>query len=372
MHRTFACLALGLVVCLSSLSASARADVRSGSVQDPLDKQPTVPSLNPTPAVTEVTAAAVTYNQETGTVAASVSFNQRVDGERLRAGLSLNGPQACAAHPTTAAAAVPRLQLWLNSDPDVTPNATAELAGFAGAVVAATQVSADQRTISATFTHPAFAARDWRCVGGSNNEADSDEFAFPFAGYEPKELTPASATTALKAELTRRYGPGWEGPGSWTACPRVEIVEDGYTENAVGPQGLCEFRFRIGNRWRHGSVLVSEEQGDVVIASFSSATFAKPMRACRALRTLRAQGVFQRRLRAGGFVGCQDNSASMIRDLHRLKPGVRRVGFHGTNRAGFEDAVTFRCVLRARTGGRRTATCGNALGDRFVYRFRLA
>jgi hypothetical protein len=63
------------------------------------------------------------------------------------------------------------------------------------------------------------------------------------------------------------------------------------------------------------------------------------MRDCRPLRTLRAARVFERRLRAGGFVGCQDNSASMIRDLHRLKPGVRRVACHGTNRAGFEVPV---------------------------------
>lgn len=62
----------------------------------------------------------------------------------------------------------------------------------------------------------------------------------------------------------------------------------------------------------------------------------------------------------------------MIRDLHRLKPGVRRVSFHGTNRAGFEDAVSFRCVLRALSGGRRSATCANSLSDRFVYKFRLS
>jgi len=84
---------------------------------------------------------------------------------------------------------------------------------------------------------------------------------------------------------------------------------------------------------------------------------------------LRADGVFGRRLRAGGWVGCRDN---LIGDLHRLKPGVRRVSLHGTNRAGFEDAVRFRCVLRARSGGRRSATCANDLGDRFIYRFRLA
>jgi hypothetical protein len=171
---------------------------------------------------------------------------------------------------------------------DRTPQATAELHGYSGTVIAAAQISQDGRTISATVGHSAFAARDWRCVRGNSNEADPDVFAFAFAGYEPKELTPASARTTLPSELTRRYGPEWDRAGSWTACPRDEFAPDGFSGH--DPRALCEFRFRDGLRWRHGSVILTEKFGDIQTTYFSSTTFIKTMRRRRPLDRFPARG----------------------------------------------------------------------------------
>lgn len=178
--------------------------------------------------------------------------------------------------------------------PDQNDNlAAAELEDYGGTVLGAERVSADGRTLSATVSHPAFASRDWRCVTGGGYTAAGllDKFSFPFAGYEPKELTPTNALTALKSELARRYGAGWERSGSWMACPKEEFFPEGLSADGDDAQALCEFRFPTGNRWRHGSVLLTEQFGDIVTTSFSSSTFTKAMRGCRPLRALRADRV---------------------------------------------------------------------------------
>lgn len=352
--------------------ASASAEVRYGAVQDPLDTQ-TTGTLDPAPTAVEITGAAAAYDRAAGTVTVTVTFNAAADRVAL---VSFYGRRACTDQRATDGPD-PVLTVEINAgseesglDDNV---AEASLSSLLGTAKGPEITSPDGNTVSATITHPQFANRDYRCVkgGGYASNGRLDEFAFTFAGFGPKELTSATARSGLAAELTRRYGAGWNGPGSWTACPPEEYFEEGVTEDAAGPQQLCEFRIRAGSRWRHGSALMVENEGDIEPVQFSSSTFSKPLRTCRKLRTLRGEGVYARRLRAGGWVGCQDNSASLIRDLHRLRPGIVRVSFHGTNRAGFQDAVRFRCRLRARSGGRRTATCANALDDRFIYSFRL-
>ena len=48
-----------------------------------------------------------------------------------------------------------------------------------------------------------------------------------------------------------------------------EINSEGYAEDATGAEGFCEFRFLFEDRWRHGTVTVSERDGDVVATSLT-------------------------------------------------------------------------------------------------------
>jgi hypothetical protein len=76
---------LAAVLLTLLISATAKADVRSGSVQDPIDHQPSGRSLNEQPTVTEITGAAVTYDQQAGSVTVAVTFNRSLDEDRLAA-----------------------------------------------------------------------------------------------------------------------------------------------------------------------------------------------------------------------------------------------------------------------------------------------
>jgi hypothetical protein len=372
---------LALCLALSVGVARASADIRSGRVDDPIDAQDTQPSLNPKPTYTELVAASTSYDQATGQVTVSVTFNQPAPDDTLAVQGNIMGPRSCLDRNDTEDP-VPALGFTLGSAPPASrtgPRAaqfTVGLYGYSGEITGTATASDDGRTLTGTATHSAFAGRDWRCVSGTQEPIGPyvDDFGFYFDGYQPAELTPSSARHALTAELVRRYGPKAVAPGSWLKCPSQESFPDGFDTNVDPPQPaqLCEFRFRDGARWAHGSATVKLVYADLKVRQPSIyARFSKRMVSCRRLRDLRRYGIVDRRLTADGWIGCHDNPASMIRDLHYLRPGIRRIAFHGTNRAGFEDAILFRCVLRARARGRRTARCSNRLGDRFTYSWRV-
>jgi hypothetical protein len=131
------------------------------------------------------------------------------------------------------------------------------------------------------------------------------------------------------------------------------------------------FRIREGSRrWREGSVSLTVKDGRIETTYFRTGAFTQAVRSCRIRRSLKSYQVLNRRLRASGYLGCHDGPASLIRDLYYAKPGTTSVSFHGTNRAGFEDAVRFRCRITGRRG-RYTARCANKLGDRFIHSYTL-
>jgi hypothetical protein len=359
---------------LMLFAASASAAQRAVLINDGVDNQDTAPSLTQKAATREVTSAAVTY-QDGGQVTASVTYNLPFDDESDASVLVvLDGAAQC----DNSSGGPPELRLRLATAPDFNtyppgpPASYATLEGYDSSVTAATQVSADRRMLSATFSNLAFANRDYRCAAGRDDSpGGSDQFSGYFEGFAPQRMVPEDVTAAMEVELAKRYGQRWtRGTGKWSVCPKEEVGQ-GEAEDGSDAFGLCEFRFKDGAKWRHGSMSFKLVNGYLDVDYFGSNTFIKTLRTCHIRRNLKgyAPEILDRHLRADGFVSCYDGAATMIRDVHYLKPGVGRVGFHGTNRAGFEAADAFRCVVRARSGGRRTARCANGLGDRFIYSY---
>jgi hypothetical protein len=372
-------IAIVAVVAASMASAdSAGADIRGGTYEDGLDQQATAPSFDPRPAKTEIIRVFVEVDRGSGTISAAVSINQPPGSLDVAPEIRVLGAASCAGDPSGKQA--PALQIrfengYYNDPPG---ESAATLKGVGGVLTSPTQRSPDRLTTSVTFAHALLKNRDWRCAAGTG--ASDDGFTFYFPGFEPKVMSPASARVFLDSELTRRFGASWSQAGSrrWLICPRVEMTTAEDLENIddreATEQAICQFRLPAGSKTREGSALLKLVDGDFVVDYFSvGKPFGKELRTCRIRRALRSYTppVVDRSLRAGGYVGCYDGAASMIRDLHYAKPGRTRVGFHGTNRAGFEAAVRFNCTLRARPGGGRTATCANSFGDRFVYRYRV-
>ncbi|MCW2999168.1 MAG: hypothetical protein JWN65_2717 [Solirubrobacterales bacterium] len=167
-----------VLVLFLAIAGSAQATVRAGGVQDGLDNQYATPSLSPRPALLEVVSATASYDDTSGTVTASVTFNQPAGAE----------------DPLSAS-----VQLSACSDGDGTPSlavifgapagsqASAELEGFDGTAYGTSQVSVDNKTLSATVSNPNFAHRAWRCVDGVD-PISRDRFSFYFKGYDPKSL----------------------------------------------------------------------------------------------------------------------------------------------------------------------------------------
>lgn len=350
---------------LMLFAATAGAAQRTALIDDGLDD----------PATTrEVVSATVTYD-DGGRVTASVTYNLPFgDGSPASVLVVLDGPAQC----DGSSGEPPELRLKLTTAPAFAtsppgpPASSATLEGYDSSVTAPTQVSADSRTLSASFSSLAFAHRDYRCAAGRDDSpGGSDRFSGYFDGFAPQRMVPEDVTAAMQTELARRYGAKWtHGTGTWSICPKEEVGE-GEAEDGSEAFGLCEFRFKDGTRWRHGSMSFKLVHGFLVVGYFGSSTFTKTLRTCHIRRDLKgyAPQILDRHLRADGFVSCYDGAATMVRDVHYLKPGVGRVGFHGTNRAGFEAADAFRCVVKARSGGRRTARCANRLGDRFIYSY---
>lgn len=182
-----------------------------------------------------------------------------------------------------------------------------------------------------------------------------------------KVLTIATATAFAGQYVAAKYA-GLEARGKpYLECPEEEF---GSMFGGPGKAALCACQFdATDGRTRTGQFLVRIKANEFVATNASLGTFIKRMRTCKPLKDLKGERIAHRRLRAGGLVGCRtDGPASLIRDLHRTGAGRRTVSFHGTNRAGFEEQVRFRCKVKRR-GSRYSASCANALDDRFSYKF---
>lgn len=357
-------------------AGNAQAAIRSGTDTDGIDNQDTSPTLNERPPTMEVTTATVSYD-EAGSVTATVSFNQppgQYEGQT--ASIDVSGAKTCATG-SSPGTPVPKLEIELVGHElfaSAPPKSSAKLHGFDGRVTTPTQVSDDGKTISATFSHPQFANRDYRCFAGY---APTDDFGVYFDGFEPPGVSVATATETATAELARRYGDDYTGtPSQWLKCPKEELYD-----KHLG----CEFRFRQGDHWRGGSLLVSDVYGYPTITYFSHYTFTRELQTCPIHDSKHGwdDGYFisDRQLRFTGGVAvrkyCAElvGGAGMAGDLEYIAPSARHLRRttahrHGTNGAGFEEDRNFRCRVGGH-GDRYVFDCKNALGDRFLYAFTV-
>lgn len=333
--------------------------MRSGSLDDPLDMQQQ--SLSPS-YYTDVQRVDATYD-EAGAVHLAVTFFQAENNyhvtARLRTRCEIDGEDT--APPVRNEA--PELTLDLDWEPYF-QGASARLQGFQGASGAEPQLSDDGRTLSATFNHPEFANRDWRCVdgaGGPGYGGRSDNFGFWFTGYAPQPLTPTTAQRAFADALARRFGSEFQAADqSWVKCPREQIFdldEDGYDD------AICMAVFGTGRTRRYATGTVN---------SAFDAEVGYTRRWIRQMR--RCASRYARNI--GGTVWTNDGSCGTAGQLasdlaYRMRRGTigRRatVFWHGTNTAGFGELVKLPCTVR-RTRSTYTASCRNKLGDALRYR----
>jgi hypothetical protein len=350
----------------------AAAELRSGGVDDPLDQQR--PNLEGR-VYLDLTRAEAHYDDASGTLRLSLTYNK--PAAEVAAPPSLNVVFSDEETADLRACDIAPLDAFeMHADVLYGP-ASVELYGYEGELRSDGQLSEDQRTVTYAFAHAALAGRNLWCVSGASG---ADRFKFFFAGHEPTRLTPRNAQAALRAELGKRFGESFTGSRrSWLKCPKEEIIPasepDEYGPGRVA-FAICEFQFRQGARYRGGGASVNLIQGQLVVSDLGSTTYTKTLRACSIRPDLRRYDVLNRRLAVSGMLRsrsgrCYDNSAAMWRDLHGKRPGIRRVGLHGTNRAGFEARVVFRCRL-TQNGHRYTARCANRLGDKFRYSYTLA
>ena len=246
MRRLGDILAIGAIAAVAALAMPfpASAAVRSGETLEGIDNQDPTPSLEPRPVASEVLQAAVSYDDATGSVQVSVTYNGPVP---IVSRVVLYGPAECASDELfpVEEGDVPALDLTLEAgDPEFgePTQVTAALTGFDGRSTAPGTVSADGATFAATVTHPAFANRDYRCVSGVGR---ADAFNFYFAGFAPITLTAISATRTFAASLSQRYGRAYtRAARKYTKCANLFKAEDG------SQSADCWSEFGTGRTWR--------------------------------------------------------------------------------------------------------------------------
>jgi hypothetical protein len=347
---------MAIVVVLAVWAPSASAAVRSVAIDDGVDY---------VDGRAEIVSVGVDYD-DSGTVAVRITYNVAPPGS-FTANVTLAGAKTCSGGNWSDDPVRP-VTIHVHRAPDATLSASATYPPYERVPLNVSGLAFAGVTLTATLSGTPLTGQDYRCVRGS----DGSPFQANFAGFEAQYMVPDDASRVMDGELARRYGDSWtSGPGRWLSCPASEFKDTQRT--GADAFGRCGFRLREGARWRQGSAEVRRVDGYLVVSKVQTRTFVKAVKRCRIRSRLRvgARQILDRELMAGGWVSCEDERGSMIRDLHRLAPGVREVHLHGASRAGFAEADNFRCRISER-GRRRTASCLNHLGDRVVYRYTLA
>jgi hypothetical protein len=216
------------------------------------------------------------------------------------------------------------------------------LKGYAGAV--AGTGSFNGQFFSVAFHDAQFVGREWRCLTMSYGNGPQ---SFNLGEW------PVLSPQADAAAFLGRIGHGVPPVENGYVCPAVEIFE--------GHSG-CFAEYNAGGRWHLVSGTVTTSGDSYAVATYFSRSWVRRwVRASRAcLRTYRLAGQLE-----SNYGGCAAGQlagdvATELRLSHRVP---RRVGWHGTDTAGFDPMALFRC---RRSSG--AAICANAVGDAFRYR----
>lgn len=183
----------------------------------------------------------------------------------------------------------------------------------------------------------------------------------PATGHAAQQLTAANATQHFRANLARVYRRAWTRAGRrWAKCPRQQFFPRGLTGQR-GPEAICMAQFRHRRRWRRVQALLEQTESG---PGFRQRPFTRTWRR----RWQRRGATCRRQAGVRGTISSNDATcpALMVSDLaFEVRRGrrPRRAISHGTNTAGFERIVIFRCRTRG-----RTIRCTNGMGDAFRWR----
>lgn len=282
---------------LAMAATSATAAVRTGAVDDPIDAQDQTPSLDPKPMTADITHVEISYD-DTGSIDVRVGF----------AGDSAQPPEvrfelACTDQPKLSGTIV----RTRNYQSDVTgywrDAGSIQLAGYKGDVTSVAGAEETSHTLHASFSHPAFAARGYRCARGQwdwipTGATEMDEFGLWFSGFEPQRLTHRAATFAALKAVARAYGQRWTSSrGRYAACAPVTAPENPFTtpaytlppqqrqqmqDNPFGARADCAFEFAAGGRITAGHVTVrANDSARTIEATRSATTYRRSWHSCR-------------------------------------------------------------------------------------------
>jgi hypothetical protein len=370
MQGTRAARPLTILAALVALAvpASAQADVRSGSVNDPRETQGRTLE-NGTDDIQFVSAV---YDSDAGSLTISARFyNTPSDPNANRSfpPLDFSVGKACnEAMPLDGTFSADAY--WDGGDPGVgdyvvAGDGSVRLAGFDGTNHAQPVLSDDHQTISVTFQHPSFVHQDWRCVNGALDPAahGSDQFEFYFAGFAPAKLSPAIAQASMRNVLAARFGRGFTtSRPRWVACPQEQIG----TSNEL-PAAFCAAEFRTGRTWRYVEGNVTADGPRLVTTVTRVRRYVRTWRGCSksVLRKAGLSGTLSSNAR-----DCSTKPAAQVSSAARRGRLRSRLTISSASidRAGFAAVATFHCTV-TRRGRSATALCRNSLGDAFRYAF---
>jgi hypothetical protein len=181
-----------------------------------------------------------------------------------------------------------------------------------------------------------------------------------FDGYQPVEpvqLTKRNATGLFKQQLAGRYGSAFTGASQfWVKCPSQEFFTDGFNDDGY-QSALCTAQFESHGRWRLVSASINQTDDGPVMAKPFTRTWTRRWTR-EGAKCASAAGVKGRI--SSNYGACE---SLMIGDLRYSVARHERIRYayeHGTNTAGFEEVMRYRCKQHG-----RTITCTNKLGDAF-------
>jgi len=278
---------------------------------------------------------------------------------------------------------------------------TIQLAGYQGDVTSAIGAGEASHTLHATFSHPEFANRKYRCARGQWDDASlgsslPDDFHMWFSDFGPQKLTTASARQAADTELRARYGSRWtRSRPHYVHCAEFTPAQDPFSEpdytlsadereqiadNPAGAKGLCMFQFGNGRAITAGELtLAADDEARSIKTKQYSYRYKRAWHGCHPGPNSAAR-VRANKPCGGPSILAGDIEAMASGRYPRRLPKHFKAYAHGTNTAGFDALFVYRCRSRTRSANPRgsgdismhvSATCSNAVGERFTVGFYI-
>lgn len=185
------------------------------------------------------------------------------------------------------------------------------------------------------------------------------------------DTSPRGWTQRLAVILEETYGGTYAGATlKWVKCPKVESWDDGKGTDTQ----LCEYQFGAGTTRRSGSVVFQSDPdgASTYTIPYKRGPWSTRQKRCKA-PAKRTYGSWRLTgISASGLTGCVyvrrlvEDVIAQNRNRNRFA-AVSRTAFFGTNRAGFEEQISFRCVATRSRAVKVRVSCSNALKDRWSF-----